>query len=545
MSLKRSRNAIDAEDQQKKSSFVFYGTALPPQDHEVRDDGSYIPLWKQEVTDERGRKRLHGAFTGGFSAGYVCTWCLVRTHITDHISIQILQYRRVEGRFALPNDVLPTHSYVYTRIRIGWTPATFKSSRADRTKAAPARPEDFMDAEDLAEAEEARKIEKNSNFSGLGHAGDELARRGKQITLMDLLTPAVQDTMGVKLLKKMCWKEGQGIGPKTRREAQITDEGEQDNNALDGKMYLLAPKNPALVTFNRKTDSRGMGYVGEGTLGQREDKREEEEEDSRLVHLSTANPEKKLVKGGFGVGILNDDGEEDDPYEIRPKTAYNRVVGGEKLKKTSGPIVGRAAKHIFISKKAIKAKSSVNLRKCHDGRFPLGGFILSPDPIQSQSGWYLPPEIPSDWVSSGPGKSKTNKDQQKQPTQQAPVHYNESVVLKLNPRARGSMLGEIPLPGKSVFDFMTPAARERIASVTGNKNLPQALGEAPPSTFPSSNPSSLADLVPKLDKNVALGALRGGFIPYSDDPDKKARYRSFLEVQAGLNEGLPDRVGLF
>lgn len=398
-----------------------------------------------------------------------------------------------------------------------------------------------MDAEDLAEAEEARKIEKNSNFSGLGSTGDELARWGKQITLMDLLTPAVQDTMGVKLLKKMCWKEGQGVGPKTRREAQTTDESEQENNALDGKMYLLAPRNSALVTFNRKTDSRGMGYVGEGTLGQREDKRkEEEEEESKLVHLSTTNPEKKSVKGGFGVGILNDDGEEDDPYEIRPKTAYNRVIGGDKLKKTT---IKKTAKHIFISKKAIKAKSSVNLRKCHDGRFPLGGFILSPDPIQLPSGWYLPPEIPSDWVSSRPSKSKSNNDQQKQSIQQAPVHRNESVVLKLDPRARGSMLGEIPLPGKSVFDFMTPAAREKIASVTGNKNLPQALGEAPPSTFSPSN--SLADLVPKLDKNVALGALRGGFIPYSDDPDKKTRYRSFLEVQAGLKEGLPDRVSLF
>lgn len=72
MSLKRNRNVVDAEDQLKQSSFVFYGTPLPLQDSDVRDDGSYVPLWKQEVTDERGRKRLHGAFTGGFSAGYVC-----------------------------------------------------------------------------------------------------------------------------------------------------------------------------------------------------------------------------------------------------------------------------------------------------------------------------------------------------------------------------------------------------------------------------------------------------------------------------------------
>ena len=29
--------------------------------------------WEQEVRDEKGRKRLHGAFTGGFSAGYFNT----------------------------------------------------------------------------------------------------------------------------------------------------------------------------------------------------------------------------------------------------------------------------------------------------------------------------------------------------------------------------------------------------------------------------------------------------------------------------------------
>jgi G patch domain-containing protein 1 len=32
-----------------------------------------LPVHKQEVTDEQGRKRFHGAFTGGFSAGYYNT----------------------------------------------------------------------------------------------------------------------------------------------------------------------------------------------------------------------------------------------------------------------------------------------------------------------------------------------------------------------------------------------------------------------------------------------------------------------------------------
>lgn len=69
MSQKRSRREYEADLRRQQSPFVIYGTPLPPLDENIRDDGSYVPLWKQEVTDERGRKRLHGAFTGGFSAG--------------------------------------------------------------------------------------------------------------------------------------------------------------------------------------------------------------------------------------------------------------------------------------------------------------------------------------------------------------------------------------------------------------------------------------------------------------------------------------------
>ena len=60
------------------------------------------------VTDENGRRRFHGAFTGGFSAGY---------------------YNTVDTKE-------------------GWRPQEFKSSRSDRNKHEQ-KPEDFMDQEDL------------------------------------------------------------------------------------------------------------------------------------------------------------------------------------------------------------------------------------------------------------------------------------------------------------------------------------------------------------------------------------------------------------
>ncbi|KAI9219815.1 hypothetical protein BC828DRAFT_148763 [Blastocladiella britannica] len=55
-----------------------------------------VPAWRQEVTDEQGRRRLHGAFKGGYSAGY---------------------YNTVGSKE-------------------GWQPATFESSRTTRAAAA-------------------------------------------------------------------------------------------------------------------------------------------------------------------------------------------------------------------------------------------------------------------------------------------------------------------------------------------------------------------------------------------------------------------------
>ncbi|KAF3907941.1 hypothetical protein ABW21_db0205241 [Orbilia brochopaga] len=65
---KRSRTAFEKED---TSPYLIYGTPFEAPDPKSRDNDAFLPVWKQEVVDERGRKRLHGAFQGGFSAGCV------------------------------------------------------------------------------------------------------------------------------------------------------------------------------------------------------------------------------------------------------------------------------------------------------------------------------------------------------------------------------------------------------------------------------------------------------------------------------------------
>lgn len=61
-----------------------------------------------EVTDDQGRRRFHGAFTGGFSAGY----------------------------------------YNTAGSAEGWAPSTFKSSRSSRAATTVQRAQDYMDADD-------------------------------------------------------------------------------------------------------------------------------------------------------------------------------------------------------------------------------------------------------------------------------------------------------------------------------------------------------------------------------------------------------------
>ncbi|KAI2590170.1 GPATCH1 isoform 2 [Pan troglodytes] len=98
-----------ARDSDSEEDLVSYGTGLEPLEEGERPKKP-IPLQDQTVRDEKGRyKRFHGAFSGGFSAGYFNT----------------------------------------VGSKEGWTPSTFVSSRQNRADKSVLGPEDFMDEEIL------------------------------------------------------------------------------------------------------------------------------------------------------------------------------------------------------------------------------------------------------------------------------------------------------------------------------------------------------------------------------------------------------------
>jgi G patch domain-containing protein 1 len=406
-----------------------------------------------------------------------------------------------------------------------------------------------MDEEDIADAEDARKVQTTEAFAGLGSTQDDAVRRG---ALVDLFR-AQGETVGVKLLKKMGWKEGQGVGPKVRRHARL-DAVARPGDDTPAATHLFAPENTHMIAFVKKNDHKGLGFNGETklsftTVESAADKSDpDEDEEEGFLTLKGPKKKKKPIRGGIGIGILNDTGSDDeDPYEIGPKISYNRVIGGDKKKKkaTSGPANPLLkSKPVFISKKAALAKASTSLRKCHDGRLPLDGFILSikdefASLVQSVAR-YAPPGVPEGWVSSKQARTETKL-----------IPYVSTADAakgsQLDPRSRASILGEAALPGKSVFDFLTPAARDRLVSASGKTNLPQALGEIPKgySMTADEREKELLAQVPKVDKYTADAALsRGasGFMPYGEDEAKRARYRAYLENQSGILPSLPPRA---
>ena len=169
-------------------SFVSIGTAFDVPDEDAPKKKA-LPVHEQYATDSEGRRRFHGAFTGGFSAGYFNT----------------------------------------VGSKEGWKPSTFVSSRSKRYESSRQNPEDFMDEEDLAEFGIApRNVETTKLFSREQETNTQ--KRNMPVTSVtadsfdSMMISALQDlvvpcrlSIGVRLLKKMGWKEGQGIGPRVRQ----------------------------------------------------------------------------------------------------------------------------------------------------------------------------------------------------------------------------------------------------------------------------------------------------------------------------------------
>ncbi|KAE8695046.1 G patch domain-containing protein TGH-like protein [Hibiscus syriacus] len=173
-----------------EEDFVFVGTPIQREEEitnrrkkaaaEASGNLRALPPWEQEVRDEEGRRRFHGAFTGGFSAGYFNT----------------------------------------VGTKEGWAPQSFTSSRKNRAEVKQQSILNFLDEDEKAELEGA--LGTSSQFDTFGFTAAEYARKQadkeqKQKPsaipgpVPDELVLPASESIGVKLLLKMGWRHGRTI----------------------------------------------------------------------------------------------------------------------------------------------------------------------------------------------------------------------------------------------------------------------------------------------------------------------------------------------
>ncbi|KAG0363065.1 hypothetical protein BG005_002962 [Podila minutissima] len=461
-------------------SFVLVGTPFPQikKTDAFGDPKRPNPTRDLEVRDEQGRRRFHGAFTGGYSAGYFNT----------------------------------------VGSKEGWAPSEFVSSRDKRSERKMNRPEDYMDEEDKQMMKESSRLKTTEDFDTLGSTRKELehkraAARNMQSTggslgvlpdriIDDLIIPS-SEPVGIRLLKRMGWKPGQGIGPRvTKKQKLPQDTTLSDDEDGTPANITFAPIDSAIVVFTNKSNLHGLGFDPYKHAPEF-DTRQQAQSGSKYLSGTDAEP-----KRGFGFGAFDDD-EDDDIYG--PVPAPGPDFDSDLLEPASR---GRQSQQ---ERSKAKPKTRETPLYCSDGRPPLPGFVLASASIKPLK-WYSAPKVPADFVPHHvfpedikPAAPLSSRHQQP----------------KLTADDRALVLGETPIdaPRRSVFEYISAENKNRLDSILGmvldtegDKSLKKDYFE-----------------VPKIEKSSAEAALKG-FMPFGDNLAKQSRYKQYLNIQAGLSD---------
>lgn len=310
---------MDADEE----DYVFYGTPIEREEEmtsrkkkAVAESSGLLrslPPWKQEVTDEEGRRRFHGAFTGGFSAGF---------------------YNTVGSKE-------------------GWAPQSFTSSRKNRAEVKKQSIFSFLDDDEIAEME-GHSLGTSLQFDTFGFTAAELARKQAEKEqqqrpsaipgpLPDEIVLLATESIGVKLLLKMGWRRGNSIKDShtnslydARREARkaflalssddvSTDLAVSEGVKSDLQNAIELPANDDLKSsestpvyvLNPKQDLHGLGYDPFKHAPEFREKKRLRMSGKKELGLKNdlfAFKSRKVAPG-FGIGALEElDVEDEDVY---------------------------------------------------------------------------------------------------------------------------------------------------------------------------------------------------------------------------------------
>ncbi|KDN43252.1 hypothetical protein RSAG8_06219, partial [Rhizoctonia solani AG-8 WAC10335] len=455
-------------------SFDQIGTPLPSL-ASTKDANEFVPVWQQEVRDEKGRRRLHGAFTGGFSAGYFNT----------------------------------------VGSKEGWTPSTFKSSRNARAGQKASRPEDFMDEEDLAEMRDSQKLVDTNE--PIGSASHFQSNDDSSLTsaLQSLTLPST-DSPGAKRQQDI----DAGVVP---------PDAPQDAEA---SKHLFAPRDTPVLLFRAKDNAHGLGHTGPVRLGGDSGTGNKPSEGPNISSgfglgaLNDADEDDIDVYDGGPISRSArmaydeiDDNDADGHSHQRPLTLSSQHTNRPSRNDTRG------------------GRSPGPVSKFNDGRLVLSGYTLSETPV-GQGEWYPLPDVPQGWTAdprrvwakfSGVDCGE-NRNMEDTGTEGKAVQETKGGWRNVpSAQERGAQLGEpaLPQPKISVFDYLSQKDRDRLLNfraavisntADGSQAAPPPKPTVKPRIAPTTAPTAKAALL--------------GFQPFAADPLRNARYTAYLQYHA-------------
>jgi hypothetical protein len=127
--IPRKRQKLEAQN----TPFVFFGTALPPLDPEIRDDGTFVPLWQQEVGVLRSCAKVRSGMREDANV------CMERLQVASPQDISILLGPKKVIIVSTRTDFqdgrrrrLPLHGRIEQKLllkrpKISWTKRTWRN----------------------------------------------------------------------------------------------------------------------------------------------------------------------------------------------------------------------------------------------------------------------------------------------------------------------------------------------------------------------------------------------------------------------------------
>jgi len=503
-----------------------------------------------ETTDELGRARFHGAFSGGFSAGYF-------------------------------NSV---------GSKEGWTPQQFSSSRSKRADIKAQSLTDFQDAEDQeAELMEGKQLTTNQEFSSFHDARRHTGGVAENLLRDDADLDHSQDSVGWRLLKQMGWTAGEGVGAKRVKrkirplEAAVPAvpavvavavstavvaekagkhtfvskkkvygvtlpqggvqaihakaEAEAQETAQAAMTKRIEHSAERLCRTSVKRDTHGLGYDRFGEAPEFEDLaaiRQKQKAAAVALDIQEHHEGKGKQGAAFGLGALEDADRYDDCYETSSMKEYDREAFTEK--------------EVAREKEAHRATPSADVRAVAGGpmvtkkgvRGLWSRFHVSQQ-LQKKKKVYPPPKLPPGWEpfhrfdkeGEAPGSGEVRE-------QLIDVRLGVGAHgggLRMNHHGRAAILGESPLPNLMPPPPppmppppplpVEPSSMEGFhpsATLLQNGALPEFVLRMP------------GDQLKKIQFAAKAITKQGSeaYVPYPREPPKHERYCQFLRDMAGL-----------